>query len=336
MKKLISIAAMAMSMGAAAQQDIHFSQYYTSPLFVNPATTGMFEGDLRAMTNYRNQWTTVGAPFSTISGSVDMPIFSPKNSDDFFSLGGTFFNDKAGDSKFKTTSFGLNTSYALSIARDQYISAGLYFGVMQRAITPGSLTWDSQWDGTTFNTSYSSNESVLSGQFTTFEMSGGICYTYLEDDMKLQGGVGIHHFNRPSINFMGGEEKLMIRYLFHAGGEIRLGRSNVAIVPNAMMFFQGPNFETGFGTDFKFIIKEASKRLDFNDEISFSTGMYLRLMDAIYPTFRFNYAGLSVGGAYDLTISRLAPATKGLGAFELFLQYRFAFGVTGSGVSSFR
>ena len=37
-------------------QDIHFSQFYASPLTLNPAMTGFVNGDCRAGVIYRNQW----------------------------------------------------------------------------------------------------------------------------------------------------------------------------------------------------------------------------------------------------------------------------------------
>jgi hypothetical protein len=37
-------------------QDIHFSQYYASPLSLNPANTGNYDGDWRLMNSYRQQW----------------------------------------------------------------------------------------------------------------------------------------------------------------------------------------------------------------------------------------------------------------------------------------
>ena len=48
-------------------QDIHFSNWQMSPLNLNPANTGMFEGDGRIIFNYRNQQN-----FSASGGSSDV------------------------------------------------------------------------------------------------------------------------------------------------------------------------------------------------------------------------------------------------------------------------
>lgn len=325
------------SVSAIAQSDVHFSQFYSSPLFLNPGATGAFDGDIRAMTNYRNQWNSVmSKPYNTIAFSVDAPVWRPGKTNNFLAVGGQVYSDKSGDSKFKSTNFGLDLAYGIGMGKTSFLSMGLNFGVLQRAITPGSLTWDNQWDGTAFNTSLSNGETSFSEAFTTFDISGGLHFYTFTDENMFQAGVSVSHFNRPRVNFLGEDDKLLIKYLLHAGGEFRMGRSNSALMPSAIFFIQGPNMELSFGTDYKIIIKEASKRLSFNDEISIQAGLYLRFMDAIYPTFRFNYAGFSVGGAYDFTMSTLTPAANSLGGFEVFLQYRHTFGSAGSGVSSFR
>src|SRR5688572_2302476 len=40
-------------------QDIHFSQYNSSPMNYNPGLTGFFNGDYRFSSNYRNQWSAI-------------------------------------------------------------------------------------------------------------------------------------------------------------------------------------------------------------------------------------------------------------------------------------
>ena len=54
-----------------AQVDPHFSQYYAYPLWLNPALTGILDGDYRISADYRNQWANYGKPFSTAGVSID-------------------------------------------------------------------------------------------------------------------------------------------------------------------------------------------------------------------------------------------------------------------------
>ncbi|NCP46666.1 MAG: type IX secretion system membrane protein PorP/SprF, partial [Flavobacteriales bacterium] len=69
-----------------AQQDVHFSQFFSSPLTLNPANAGIYNGDLRAIMNYRSQWGSISEPFVTMAASVDFPVLK-KMKGGMFGLG---------------------------------------------------------------------------------------------------------------------------------------------------------------------------------------------------------------------------------------------------------
>ena len=58
----------------AQGQDVHFSQFYNSPLTINPANVGAFNGDIRAHSNYRNQWSSIQSAYKTYSFSEIEPF----------------------------------------------------------------------------------------------------------------------------------------------------------------------------------------------------------------------------------------------------------------------
>ncbi len=62
-------------------QDIHFSQFYMSPLNLNPAMTGVMNGNIRLTGNYRNQWASVlrDKSFRTYSVSYDQRVAVGRN-----------------------------------------------------------------------------------------------------------------------------------------------------------------------------------------------------------------------------------------------------------------
>ena len=55
-------------------QDPHFSQFFASPLTLNPAFTGKFNGTVRVAGNYRNQWPEINRAYVTNTASVDFQI----------------------------------------------------------------------------------------------------------------------------------------------------------------------------------------------------------------------------------------------------------------------
>src|ERR1019366_1920087 len=56
-------------------QDFHLSQYDALPMFLNPAMTGMFDGEYRVNAQYRTQWAAIATkPFTPSGISFDMPV----------------------------------------------------------------------------------------------------------------------------------------------------------------------------------------------------------------------------------------------------------------------
>src|SRR3954469_18373514 len=79
-------------------QDPNFSQFFVSPLTLNPALTGKFDGVLRVAGNYRMQWPTIYKAYNTGTVSVDGGILKgriPEN--DQFGIGILALSDKSGE-----------------------------------------------------------------------------------------------------------------------------------------------------------------------------------------------------------------------------------------------
>ncbi|MDQ6763411.1 MAG: type IX secretion system membrane protein PorP/SprF, partial [Bacteroidota bacterium] len=81
----------------AKAQDPHFSQFFSSPLTLNPALTGKFNGTLRVAGNYRNQWPAFNNVYTTSTLSVDFAILKSRLPDfDTWGIGILALTDKAG------------------------------------------------------------------------------------------------------------------------------------------------------------------------------------------------------------------------------------------------
>src|SRR5829696_3271046 len=83
-------------------QDPNFSQFFASPLTLNPALTGKFDGDFRLAANYRNQWPTINNAFTTYTVSADASILKSRISEvDQFGVGVMGFRDQSGNGVIK-------------------------------------------------------------------------------------------------------------------------------------------------------------------------------------------------------------------------------------------
>ena len=96
-----------MSSLPASGQDKHFSQFYRTPMLINPGMTGVFNGDIRAIINHRDQWRSVGL-YRTSGLSYDMGLFKGKWRKGYLGAGLVVFRDQVGDFNLATTSAAIS------------------------------------------------------------------------------------------------------------------------------------------------------------------------------------------------------------------------------------
>ena len=122
---------------AANAQDIHFSQFFETPLLRNPSLAGIFTGDVRVQTVYRDQWNSVTNAYRTgsVNGEFKMPI---GKSNDFITTGLQIMYDKAGTIGWTSTHVmpALNYHKSLSTDKNSYLSLGFMGGWIQRRFDP--------------------------------------------------------------------------------------------------------------------------------------------------------------------------------------------------------
>jgi type IX secretion system PorP/SprF family membrane protein len=310
-------------------QDYHYSMFTMSPLNLNPALTGNFTGDLRIINNYRMQWSTISKPYSTYSFGGDMPLMrkdKKKGSPDFFAVGLNVNVDKAGSSSLKNNTYGGSFSYNKSLdgVGKTYFSLGGSFAFAQRSITLSGMSWGTQWTGLTYDPTIANGESIGFGDsYTYFDFAGGVAVTSAPSDrFKMSGGVAAFHLNRPRIDFLGGTDKLYMKVGIHWKGEIALGaNSNALLVPQAQYVMQGPARMLNAGLGVKFKLQEASRYTGYQSERSLTLGGMYRAGDAVSGYLRIDIASVGVAFNYDLNVSKLTPASNGVGAFEFMLIY---------------
>ncbi|MCP9235645.1 PorP/SprF family type IX secretion system membrane protein [Lewinella sp. JB7] len=315
-------------------QDIHFSQFYMSPLNLNPAMTGVMNCNSRIAVNYRSQWASVlgNNAFQTYSVSYDQRVAVGRN--DFFGFGGTFWGDRAGEADFATTTAKASVSYSKKMGGSRkfgnYLVAGAEFGAAQRSLNFLALRWGSQHDGDGgFDPGAPSGENGLDrDQFLFADLGGGLLwFMVFDENNSLYVGGAFHHLNRANQSFSNdGEDLLYSRYTAHAGGEFMMN-NRIGLVPGVILMSQGPSFQVNAGTNVKFLLDGGRN----SASQAFQVGLYTRisnrldssvLTDALILSTRFDYDNFALGFSYDINTSDLKVATDGNGGFELSLQYK--------------
>src|SRR5580765_4779395 len=86
-------------------QDLHFSQFFNSPLTTNPANTGFIpDADYRIGAHFRNQWSSIlSSPYRTLSIYGDAQVFRDRFENGWLGLGGVLLSDQAGTGGLKST-----------------------------------------------------------------------------------------------------------------------------------------------------------------------------------------------------------------------------------------
>lgn len=311
-------------------QDIHFSQYYMSPLMQNPSLAGAKYG-IQSTINYKDQWRQVGAPYKTFAMSYDMQLKKKRSADGYLAFGINMFHDKAGDSKMGTSNGGFNLAYHVKLDNHNKLGGGLQAGFFQRTADFSNLQWGNQYDGMAYNSSLPSGESMGYNAFTAFDMGAGIVWTYDNTDgdiyvtdnhdMNFDFGISVFHLNRPKYSYIGTSERLPMKFVAHGSGVISIPESEWGFVPGFMYYRQGPAQEIYAGMLMRYLLSQDSKFTGFKNGSAIYIGAYYRARDAIAAKLIFEYAGWAFGVSYDINTSSLKQASNTRGGLELSIRF---------------
>lgn len=321
MKQIITILILTCLIGFGLDaQDPHFSQFYSSPITLNPALTGMKNGDLRVAANYRRQWASISEPYQTISLAADYNILRGEIGENMMGVGLIVFNDKAGTAGLRRTHIATSFGYSQNIGYEgSYLSVGFQAGLMQQSIDPSNLLFENQYDGSQLNENLGSGELLSRTSQWNFDASAGLAWSYTPDKYtSFYAGGSIAHLTQPNVSFLGdSEDDLSMRYTLYAGAEFRLN-GYLSAVPRAVVLKQGPHSEVNAGAYLKMHLSEPGMVKPFALSIG---GMY-RYKDAAIPMVKVDYGPIGFGMSYDLNISKLAAASNTQGGLELSFIYR--------------
>jgi type IX secretion system PorP/SprF family membrane protein len=299
---------------AVEAQDIHWSQFNDNPLFQNPGNAGNFNGDYRFVANYRDQWRSVTVPYTTLSLSADGKLAKHKN----LGYGILFFHDVVGDGSLRTIELQGNVSYLLKLSKDSThtVRAGLNIGMNHRQLNFDQLYFNNQYDGVQYNPSLSSNEVLNNDRKTNFSVGIGAVYQYyVNKRFNITGGVGAYNLNKPNQGFYNEVILRDIRINIFAKGIYKIG-FDWDIIPSLNLSFQGKYNEIIFGSSFKYTLIDR-----LGEYRALYAGGWFRNKDAGYLSVGMDYQSWFVGLSYDINFSKLVPASRSRGGFEIAVRY---------------
>ncbi len=321
MKKILALFGI-LTVGICAHaQDPHFSQFFSSPLTLNPAYTGKFDGTFRAAGNYRTQWPTINNAFTTATASVDFAVLQKRIPEfDTWGVGVMGMNDQSGDRILNNNFISLSTAYHKALDENGYhtITVGFQGTYANKRLDISKATFEDMlradgFSGTTQEDFASNNRNIA---INYFDVNAGLLYsgsTNGENNFYL--GVSSYHINRPRESFKGGNYILSPRLTVHGGGYAPIGR--ITTLHTSFIYQQQAGaHEIVLGGALAFKLNE-----DEDTEASLYTGLWYRVGDAFIPYVGIEFSGLRIGYTYDINNSSLNTASNSRGGSEISLIY---------------
>ena len=249
-KRLYLLVVLLLSCCRLMAQDHVYTQFFNAPIYLNPALTGQFEGDLRTNLIYRNQWTTVPGNLSYTTASIDY------NVPQFGGGVGLMFNRSS-----EGTAFLVNNSiagtYAYSVPGEGFVlSFGLQVGVADRTIDYSKLVFDDQLDSRLgfLPGSVSAADGIPFNHKFYFDSGAGL--NLVVGDFNIGGAL--QHLNTPNESFTGTPAKLPMRGVGHISylwdlnkGENLYDDEKQYIIPSVVFNKQSTAQTTSIGLQYK-------------------------------------------------------------------------------------
>ena len=321
-KRLFTLLIIAGFTTVSYAQDPNFSQFFASPLTLNPALTGKFDGIFRVAGNYRNQWPSINNAFVTKTASADFHLLRDYLSDiDRWGVGILFMNDQNGNGALTTNQFSFSTAYHKGLDEDGYHQIGVGFqgSYTDKRLNVAILDFEDELTalGFTGTTAEIFPQSGL--QVKYMDINAGVLYNGSTNGYNnFYVGASMYHINRPKETFQGGQFYLNSRTTLQAGGRLPMNQFN-ALHVSANYSFQANANNLMFGGAY-------ALNLNYDEEnpVNVYLGSWARfnnVSDAIIPYVGLEFGDVQLGASYDVNISSLQPASNSRGGIEISLIY---------------
>jgi type IX secretion system PorP/SprF family membrane protein len=311
-------------------QDPAFSQFFSSPLNINPALTGNINGDWRFITNIRDQWIGPASPYTSGSASFDTKVLQHKmpgvtEEKDLKAVGGMLLYDYAMSGVVKSVYGSLNLSYSKLLSETerarQRLAIGFGATYGRRHVDFSRVDFEEQFTGFGFNTNLPTGESALSNMKPHLSINTGLVYSYTTERSNWDIGVAAFHVNEPRQTFLKDpHQELALRKVAHLNFETFLS-DGVVLNANAIYQYQIRANYLSVGGALGYYVGGQQNTL-------LTAGVWYWSKNALVPYLGLSYGDLQFGVSYDLTTSKLRQADRKPNTYEVSLIIRGVKGPT--------
>lgn len=282
---------------AGKGQDAHYSQYFSDPVYLNPAFAG-FEGCSRISTGCRDQWPSLSGDLITSGLSYDQYVKLIK--------GGVALRyqwDYESDGFLQTHSALFTYSPTFSFfGKRLFISPAIEAGWMGKYIDWNKAKFDDQ--GVQYD--IIATPVPIKSYVGLLDLNAGMIFAH----RAFVYGVAVHHVNNPKDNFYD-NSRLPLRWTYHFSWVYTFKNDNIKLSPS-FIFQKQQDFEE-FVPSLSFYFHGVKLGTAFR--------MGFDYPDSFIGMVGYTCDWLTVGYSYDLTVSRLLKANGG--SHEIMLQVKF-------------
>jgi len=320
MKQLVQVSLFFLFLGSLTAQDIHFTQFYLSPITTNPGNTGNYYGSVRVGGIYRGQLYSTSSigNYKTPLVYLDAPIITGFRKKDWVGIGATLYQDKTGVAGLTNSGIFFSAAYHLALGSKSTLSVGAMGGSAQVKLS--DLEQLKFGDGLKSGSTSADISSLSTQTNRAWDFSAGaMVKTPINNMVKATFGLSFRHLTQPRelTILQGGGSNFRRPLQMALHGQFDITFSPVfSLTP---MFF----YQTTAKQREVMVQALSGFKLKKEDEMTLQAGLGYRLGDAVQLLLGADWGDLRVGLGYDVTTSGLTAVTKGQGAFEVGLAYIF-------------
>ncbi|MCX2575100.1 PorP/SprF family type IX secretion system membrane protein [Pedobacter sandarakinus] len=301
-----------------AQIDPHFSQYYANPLWLNPALTGVTDGEYRININAKQQWSNLNSGYLTAGASIDQA--PAKN----LALGAMILNQTAGSINYNQLSALVSAAYRIRLGRrgEQVINFGMQAGILNKSFDASKITLGSQYNPNQgYDPGLGMNDNINSESYLAPDINVGIMFFDGSGNTNVNvfAGASVAHLTTPKDRFAGQDGRLPMRFTGHGGARFKVNYT-LDIVPNFIYLRQGDAQEVAAG---------AYAQMMLNTESDLLIGSNYRVKDSAIAFLGIHHRSMVFGLSYDFNTSSLNRATSSRGGLELSISFTSRKGIIG-------
>ena len=319
-------------------QDRHYTLFNYSPILLNPASAGAFEGTARIGGIFRDQSPTMNNLYTSPSFYIDAPLLNVRKRD-WVGLGISFYSDDAGP--FLSSSvFHIAGAYHLALdkKRKNVLSVGVSGGTINHRFDQdrgGEAIWGDFDSSSSSGVGSGIDGLTFENPASMLDINAGInLKAQMNKATNINIGFSINHlFKVDSTNislFQEGTRNYRLPTLFTLHGEYNVDLNKQWIMSPAFIFQRVANQNEGaiqVLLGYRLLKREIrdngkkGKLLKDPEAPVLRFGLGYRLADAAQVLLGYHWKDFKVGISYDYTTSGLRDANGGNGSFEVGASY---------------